>query len=294
MHNGDDIEDLFPQTLAMVNRLMATDENCEATIYKDDWKHFRPNLTIQVRGKKYSCLPSDRDRLYYLIAEKRLGSNVWISRKEIKSLGLRAKVKYTRGIMMINPVNREVESFLNLDQLTKNNAVNHRQIVKKQRKPVCSEFEKVDAWIKKLDADIVITNIFPAYFSEYDRIVLPPKNRFRHVAEFYKTLFHEIGHWTAHPDRCNRPEASSNTPDCYCVEELVAEIYSNLIAEFFELNHDMNNSLVYMQEYIDSMLCRLHGDLNRSEALEQIRLWVNKAWVEAKIAACRTLKVLDS
>jgi len=287
---GANADDIFPQTDAMVEQLLKTVGNRTGT-YKDDWQHFRPCLSVQIQGKKYQCSSSMHDRLYYMIVEKKFRSNVWVPRKELKALGLRPAQKHLRGVMMVNPVNQCVESFLNTDQLVKDNPRKVRRQVK-----ACKErgFKNIDDWIQSLNADIMVANMFPAYFSQYDRIVVPPRERFRHIGEFYKTLFHEIGHWTAHRDRCNRSGASSSIHDGYCEEELIAEIYSNLIAEFFGIDHDMHNSMIYLQEYIDSMLYSMSCGANAQDKEAQVRLWVNNALIEAKIAACYTLKFLNS
>ncbi len=64
-----------------------------------------------------------------------------------------------------------------------------------------------------------------AYYSPMqDKIVLPLRNMFKDEESFAKTVIHEMGHSTGHPDRLNRPLGGGFGSDQYAREELRAEI----------------------------------------------------------------------
>lgn len=59
-----------------------------------------------------------------------------------------------------------------------------------------------------------------------DKIVMPDPTRFTSDAEYYATLFHEMGHATGHASRLNRPIHNTFRDPAYSREELVAEMTS--------------------------------------------------------------------
>lgn len=83
-----------------------------------------------------------------------------------------------------------------------------------------------------------------------DAITMPPRPLFEDGPGYYSTLFHEMGHSTMHPDRCNREEARGHafgTPD-YSREELVAELTSAyLLGECGLLPGEIENSAAYIK-----------------------------------------------
>lgn len=62
------------------------------------------------------------------------------------------------------------------------------------------------------------------YQPSEDRIVLPPRGRFPSAAAYYGTAFHELGHWTGHERRLNRPFSFDRSAPDYAREELRAEL----------------------------------------------------------------------
>src|SRR5207249_2520280 len=64
------------------------------------------------------------------------------------------------------------------------------------------------------------------YDPSNDHIRLPHKHRFQSELDAITVLFHELGHWTSHPNRLNRPGFKpwdKESPE-YAFEELVAEL----------------------------------------------------------------------
>ncbi len=58
------------------------------------------------------------------------------------------------------------------------------------------------------------------YNTAADSIVLPERTQFSSTSEFYKTVFHELGHWTGHPERLNRKVGNPFGSIAYAKEEL--------------------------------------------------------------------------
>ena len=63
--------------------------------------------------------------------------------------------------------------------------------------------EDVDIFIKKADP-IIKKGSQPSYVPEFDYINMPDISEFFGTNNYYKTLFHELTHWTGHKERLNR------------------------------------------------------------------------------------------
>ena len=72
---------------------------------------------------------------------------------------------------------------------------------------------------------VILHNFRQCYYSmERDLISIPVIADFDSPAEYYSSLFHEIIHWTGHPNRLNRKMIGTGVEHVY--EELIAEIGS--------------------------------------------------------------------
>jgi hypothetical protein len=60
------------------------------------------------------------------------------------------------------------------------------------------------------------------YSPALDAIRVPPQSAFFQQIDYYRTCFHELGHWTGHPKRLNRDLSGRFGSDAYAREELVA------------------------------------------------------------------------
>ncbi|MGJ8517600.1 DUF3275 family protein [Carnimonas bestiolae] len=96
------------------------------------------------------------------------------------------------------------------------------------------------------------------YFPTADRIVLPLREQFDSADGLYSVLLHELGHWTGHPDRLDRPGVSQfdsfGTPQ-YAFEELVAQLTSAFTCAHFGISN-----LAVDASYIDAWIQVLKGD----------------------------------
>ena len=95
----------------------------------------------------------------------------------------------------------------------------------------------------------------PAAAPTEDFIQLPPRTAFLRTADYYSTALHELGHWTGHPRRCDRPLGRRHGIDAYAFEELVAEMCSAFLCSHVRLPGQLQHD-----SYIASWLTALRND----------------------------------
>ena len=83
---------------------------------------------------------------------------------------------------------------------------------------------QAEALAKATLADIRIGGADAFYLPLADTVHIPPQPAFFEQINFYRTLFHELGHWTGHPNRLNRDLTGAFGSKPYAHEELVAEL----------------------------------------------------------------------
>jgi len=71
------------------------------------------------------------------------------------------------------------------------------------------------------------------YLAQPDMIHMPPRGSFLTPADYYCTVLHELGHWTAHPTRLNRDLQNRYGTTAYAREELIAELTSAFLCAGF-------------------------------------------------------------
>ena len=90
------------------------------------------------------------------------------------------------------------------------------------------------------------------YMPALDKVVVPLKEQFSDVGEYYSTVFHEFAHSTGHSSRLDRlkTKAKFGSSD-YGKEELVAEITSAAILNEtgYETAGTLKNSTAYIQNW---------------------------------------------
>ena len=124
----------------------------------------------------------------------------------------------------------------------------------------------------------------------------PTKNGTTTTLEYYSTLFHELVHWTGNKKRLNRFEKNKRyfNEDAqleYALEELIAEIGSNILCIKFDIQKTINkNSIAYLKSWIS----RLKNDeLFLIKSLTQSGQAVNylKENLKSKIKGPNTLAI---
>ena len=91
------------------------------------------------------------------------------------------------------------------------------------------------------------------YSPSSDKVVLPLREQFREMAEYYSTAFHELTHSTGHSsrlDRISRRAFFGNEE--YSREELVAEIGAAALLNYcgIETGSSFRNSTAYIQSWL--------------------------------------------
>lgn len=104
-------------------------------------------------------------------------------------------------------------------------------------------------------ADFRIGGTRAFYVPGQDYIRVPPQPAFREQINYYRTCFHELGHWTGHESRLARDLSHSFRSKRYAREELVAEMASAFICANLTITPTVRHA-----DYIGSWLEVLKED----------------------------------
>jgi len=92
------------------------------------------------------------------------------------------------------------------------------------------------------------------YRPSSDHIQMPKPETFFKPEGYYTTLFHESGHSTGHPSRCDRKDGMNNFfgDHSYSKEELVAEFTAAFLCAHCGISNEYTetNSAAYLQSWI--------------------------------------------
>lgn len=91
------------------------------------------------------------------------------------------------------------------------------------------------------------------YRPSTDHVNMPPRSAFTHSDEWYSTLFHELGHSTAHSTRLDRKTGNVFGSHEYGREELVAEMTSAFLCAEAGINTTTVNSAAYLRSWIKTI-----------------------------------------
>ncbi|MCC7483081.1 MAG: DUF1738 domain-containing protein [Hyphomicrobiales bacterium] len=83
---------------------------------------------------------------------------------------------------------------------------------------------RAEALIAATGANFQIGGEIACYIPKLDAIRVPPQTAFHDQINYYRTVFHELGHWTGHPSRLARELTTKFASNGYAREELVAEL----------------------------------------------------------------------
>ena len=127
--------------------------------------------------------------------------------------------------------------------------------------------EEIDKLIKKTGANIVNNGLGSAHYSpNSDTVTLPLLKNTETVYAYYKTLFHELAHWTGAESRLNRlKKFSSKKEASYAYEELTAELTSAMLSGRFLsgiITEKEKDGLSNSASYIKGWLKNLNNDVN--------------------------------
>jgi antirestriction protein ArdC len=95
--------------------------------------------------------------------------------------------------------------------------------------PLCKQHEQAEALIAATGADFRIGGTKAFYDLAGDFVQVPPQPAFAHQIDFYRTAFHELGHWTGSKTRLARDQVCTFASALYAREELCAELASAFV-----------------------------------------------------------------
>ncbi len=109
--------------------------------------------------------------------------------------------------------------------------------------------------IEATPADFRIGGTRAYYVPSEDYIQVPPQPAFFEQINYYRTCFHELGHWTGAKHRLDRVIENTRGSKLYAFEELVAEMTSAFVCASLGITPTVRHA-----DYIGSWLKVLHGD----------------------------------
>ena len=90
-----------------------------------------------------------------------------------------------------------------------------------------------------------------AYYSKFkDAIQLPLREQFENETKYYAVALHELGHWTGHESRLNRPMEGRFGSEKYAREELRAEIASLMMGSELNIGHNFGQHAAYVASWV--------------------------------------------
>jgi len=104
------------------------------------------------------------------------------------------------------------------------------------------------------DSGAKIVKGSPAFLPSKDVIRMPPQGAFRDLDAYYATSFHELGHWTGHESRLDRPQTARFGTEAYAIEELIAELTSAIVCGSLGVNAELRHA-----QYVNSWLGTLRS-----------------------------------
>jgi antirestriction protein ArdC len=104
-------------------------------------------------------------------------------------------------------------------------------------------------------ADIRIGSGEAYYSPSRDYVAVPPQLAFHSKTNWYRTVLHELGHWTGHRSRLDRDQSGAFGSSAYAREELVAEMASAFTCASLSIRPTVRHA-----DYIGSWLALLRED----------------------------------
>ena len=99
----------------------------------------------------------------------------------------------------------------------------------------------------------------PCYRPLTDTVHLPVKSQFANEGGYYSTAFHELSHWTGHPERLNRNLEGIFSTTSYAQEELRAEIGQFMVCQSLGIGyeaHRLENTAAYLESWVKNLADR--------------------------------------
>ena len=114
---------------------------------------------------------------------------------------------------------------------------------------------QAEALIDATGADVRIGGDRAFYAPDPDFVQVPQPQLYHVPIDFYRTAFHELGHWTGHASRLGRDQSGRFGDAFYAREELVAEMTSAFVCAELSISPSVRHA-----DYIGSWLDILRED----------------------------------
>lgn len=120
----------------------------------------------------------------------------------------------------------------------------------KQGEQQWSNIERAENLLAESKASIAHGGIEAYYNKTRDHIQLPLKEQFENETKYYAVALHELGHWTGHSSRLNRPMEGRFGSEEYAREELRAEIASLMMGSELQIGHNFGQHAAYVNSWV--------------------------------------------
>lgn len=147
----------------------------------------------------------------------------------------------------------------------------------------------------KADIKNELTCQTPCYRPATDSIELPLKTQYKDPTDYYATALHELGHWTGHKSRLDRPLTGKFGSPGYAREELRAEIASAMLCMQLGIEPKIaDNNKAYIKSWVEVLkkepkeILRACGD---AEKISDYIMNFDPEYVKTK-EACQNQKLL--
>lgn len=121
--------------------------------------------------------------------------------------------------------------------------------------PECETIPRAESLMAKTGADFRIGGDKAFYVPSKDFIRVPSQAAFFEQINYYRTCFHELGHWTGHASRLQREFKGRYGSHAYAREELVAELASAFVCASLSISPTVRHA-----DYLGSWLEVLKED----------------------------------
>ena len=110
---------------------------------------------------------------------------------------------------------------------------------------------EVESFFSKIPVEVEYGGDMAAYSPQLDRIIMPQKEQFMQLRDFYAVLGHEMVHATGHESRLNRITSTKFGSSEYAFEELIAELGSMILCMHTGLEPRLQHGSSYIHGWLN-------------------------------------------
>ena len=123
---------------------------------------------------------------------------------------------------------------------------------RQRNEPAWDRIERAEAIVEASGMKVLHDQSDRAFYRvSTDQVHMPGREQFPSADKYYSTKLHEMGHWTGHPSRLDRPVGQNPFgSEEYAKEELRAEIASMMIGDDLGIGYDPGQHAAYVGSWI--------------------------------------------